>query len=101
MGAAYGCRGLAFPADRPVNQAIRPLPQYTNIDRRTDADNSGHSTYHAFSAGVEHRYNLGLWLQASYTFSKLISNAQSDHGEEECSTEMAMWSPRTVMIKSR
>ncbi len=70
----------AFPTSRPVNQALRPLPQYTNIDRRTDADNSGHSTYHAFSAGVEHKYDLGLWLQASYTFSKLISNAQSDHG---------------------
>ena len=68
-----------FPTNRPVNQAIRPLPQYTNIDRRTDADNSGHSTYHAFSAGIERRYDIGLWFQASYTFSKLISNAQSDH----------------------
>ena len=68
-----------FPANRPVNQALRPLPQYIGIDRRTDADTSGHSTYHAFSAGVEHRYDMGLWFQASYTFSKLISNAQSDH----------------------
>jgi hypothetical protein len=69
-----------FPTNRAVNQALRPYPQYTGIDRRTDADNTGHSTYHALAMGVEHRFSHGLWFQASYTFSKLISNAQSDHG---------------------
>ncbi|MEO8125777.1 MAG: TonB-dependent receptor, partial [Bryobacteraceae bacterium] len=78
--AGIGLPWSTFPTNRPVNQALRPLPQYTGIDRRTDADNSGHSTYHAFSAGIEHHYDQGLWFQASYTFSKLISNAQSDHG---------------------
>jgi hypothetical protein len=70
----------AFPLNRPVDQALRPLPQYTGIDRRTDADTSGHSTYHAVTLSAEHRFSQGLWFQASYTFSKLISNAQSDHG---------------------
>lgn len=69
----------AFPNDRSVGQALRPFPQYTNFDHDVDADTTGHSTYHAGSISVQQRYSSGLWLTASYTFSKLISNVQGEN----------------------
>ncbi len=68
-----------FPANRSVSQALRPFPQYTQIDRFADADTSGHSTYHAVLLSAERRYSNGLWFLTSYTFSKLISNVQGEN----------------------
>ena len=68
-----------FPDSQSVAQALRPFPQYTGFDHDVDADTTGHSTYHAVSLSVEHRYANGFWLSASYTFSKLISNVQGEN----------------------
>ncbi len=65
-----------FPGNRSVNQALRPLPQYTGISQSVDGDTSGHSTYHALTMSAERRYSNGLFFLTSYTFSKLISNTQ-------------------------
>ncbi len=64
-----------------VKQALRPYPQYTLIDTYAgQGDHSGHSTYHAGLVRFEKRYSGGLTFQASYVFSKLLTDADSYWG---------------------
>ena len=58
-------------------QALRPFPQYDFIATDCCLQNVGHSTYEALIASVERRFSQGLNLQASYTWSKDITNADS------------------------
>jgi hypothetical protein len=59
-----------------VAQALRPFPQFLNIDTSSGAgDKSGHSSYHALVAKVDKRFAQGLTLQGSYVFSKLLTDA--------------------------
>ncbi len=60
-----------------VQQALRPFPQYGFIATDCCLQNVGHSTYEALIASVERRFSQGLNLQASYTWSKTITNADS------------------------
>jgi hypothetical protein len=61
-----------------VAQALRPYPQYNEIDTRSGGgDHSGHSTYHAGIIRVEKRYSRGLTFQTSYVFSKILTDADS------------------------
>jgi Carboxypeptidase regulatory-like domain/TonB dependent receptor len=70
-----------------VKQALRPYPQYTLIDTFAgQGDHSGHSTYHAGIVRLEKRYAQGLTFQASYVFSKLLTNADSYWGNAATST---------------
>ena len=64
-----------YPLNLPLSQALRPFPQYGNIDMSSGGDNSGHMTYHALEASFEHRFGIGLFLLASYTFEKTLTNA--------------------------
>jgi len=64
-----------------VKQALRPYPQYTLIDTYGgQGDHSGHSTYHAGLIRFEKRAGTGLTFQASYVFSKLLTDADSYWG---------------------
>jgi hypothetical protein len=64
-----------------VKQALRPYPQYTQIDTfGGQGDHSGHSTYHSAMIRFEKRYTAGLTFQTSYVFSKLITDADSYWG---------------------
>jgi hypothetical protein len=64
-----------------VKQALRPYPQYTYIDTYGgQGDHSGHSSYHSGIVRFEKRYGGGLTVQASYRFSKLITDADSYWG---------------------
>ena len=56
-----------------VAQALRPFPQYQDIQRRSDP--SGSSTYHAFQTQFSVRAWKGLDIQAAYTFAKTISDS--------------------------
>lgn len=58
-------------------QALRPFPQYDFIATDCCLQNVGHSSYDALVASVERRMSQGLNLQASYTWSKTITNADS------------------------
>ena len=58
-------------------QAIRPFPQYDYIATDCCLQNVGHSSYDALIATLERRFSHGLSLQASYTWSKSITNADS------------------------
>ena len=58
-------------------QALRPFPQYQNIDSDCCLENLGHSNYNALLAKVERRFHNGLNLLASYTVSKTLTDADS------------------------
>jgi hypothetical protein len=70
----YGC-GPGGGAT--VAQALRPFPQYTNIDTDCCLENLGQSTYNALLVKVERRFHNGLNLLASYTYSKTLTDADS------------------------
>ncbi|HMH14271.1 MAG TPA: TonB-dependent receptor [Edaphobacter sp.] len=60
-----------------VQQALRPFPQYGYIATDCCLQNVGHSSYNALVATLERRFSQGLNLQASYTWSHTITNADS------------------------
>lgn len=76
-------RGVKLPGYYQLNQVRpenwgpgnlqprRPYPQYTGISALL---NDGNSMYHSLQAKLEHRWNNGLLVQASYTWSKLIDD---------------------------
>jgi hypothetical protein len=59
-----------------VAQAMLPFPQYCN-DIRGQNENVGNSTYHSLQMKLERRMSNGIFLMASYTFSKNITDADS------------------------
>ncbi len=60
-----------------VQQRLRPFPQYGYIATDCCLQNVGHSSYDALVASLERRFTGGLNLQASYTWAKDITNADS------------------------
>lgn len=75
-----GANGVASPYtafNGQVQQALRPFPQYGFIATDCCLQNVGHSSYDALIASVERRFSAGLNLQASYTWAKTITNADS------------------------
>ena len=77
--------GVALPASSnavyagfngPVRQALRPFPQYGRINNILESQ--GVSTYHSFRARFERRFAQGFQAGASYSWSRLVSNASED-----------------------
>ncbi|MBI2689215.1 MAG: TonB-dependent receptor [Acidobacteria bacterium] len=67
-----------FPQNLQLQQALRPFPQYSDINSNAGGQNDGHSTFHALETSFEHRFNKGLFLLVSYTFAKLISGSNGE-----------------------
>lgn len=66
------------PASISVNQTLRPYPMYNDINTWAgNGDKSGHSTYHSALIKIDKRLSNGLTLNASYVFSKLLTDADS------------------------
>ena len=59
-------------------EALQPFPQYKVISQ--GLEHIGDSTYHALVVMVDRRLSAGLTMLASYTLSKLFSNADSVTG---------------------
>jgi hypothetical protein len=80
-GQASGVK-LPYPTfTGTVAQALRPFPQYNVIDTYSgQGDHSGHSTYHAAILKFQKRLSGGLTFQASYVFSKLLTDSDSAWG---------------------
>jgi carboxypeptidase family protein len=61
-------------------QALLPFPQYcTNFNNNIYGanENVGNSTYHSLQLKAEKQFSQGLWFLSSYTFSKMLTNADS------------------------
>jgi hypothetical protein len=56
-------------------QNFRPYPQFGTINHYS---NYGHNTYHGGTWRVEKRYSSGMTLNAFYTYSKAINDADDD-----------------------
>ena len=60
-----------------LGQALRPFPQYDFIQGDCCLENLGHSSYDAMVVSLERRFRNGFNLQASYTWSKSLTDADS------------------------
>ncbi len=77
--ASFGVTKLPYPSfSGPVNQGLRPFPQYTAISN--NAPGFGNSTYHSFQLTARKQAGHGLDFIAAYTWSKTLSNADSAIG---------------------
>jgi len=71
----------AIQTTRSVAQALRPYPQYGTINTtNSGGDKTGRSMYHAAVLKLTQRLNDGFVFQGSYTYSKLMTNADSFSG---------------------
>ncbi len=90
QGAGTPCEGQSVVAapyagfSGTVSQALRPFPQYgtVTVDSATMDDPFGDYTYNALQAQVTKRTSAGLTVLASYTWSKNITNADSEYPTE-------------------
>jgi len=71
----------AVQRSQTVNQALRAFPQYLTIDAAAGGgDRTGHSFYNAMVLKVNRRMTGSLMFQGSYSFSKILTNADSFSG---------------------
>ncbi len=61
-----------------VGQALRPFPQYGNIDNELVP--LGSTSYNGLQTRLQKRFSDGLTFLVSYTFSKTIGDVDSIHG---------------------
>ena len=60
-----------------LGQSLRVFPQYTGVSTGGIMNHSGNSTYNAVIVKTTKRFTGGLSLLASYTWSKLLTDADS------------------------
>jgi hypothetical protein len=63
-----------------IAQALRPFPQYGNIDNYDSSfgyDHTGNSTYHSMQTRLTQRFASGLSYMVAYTISKNITDTDS------------------------
>ena len=71
----------AVQTTRSVAQALRPFPQYATVNTTASGgDKTGRSMYHAAVLKLTQRTTDGLTFQGSYTFSRLMTNADTFSG---------------------
>jgi hypothetical protein len=71
----------AVQTTRSVAQALRPFPQYGTINTtNSGGDKTGRSMYHAGVLKLTQRMTGGFLFQGSYTYSKLMTNADAFSG---------------------
>jgi hypothetical protein len=61
-----------------VAQALRPYPQYASISQ--DEQTAGKSHYESLQVKLQRQFFQGLSVLASYTYAKLMTNADSQEG---------------------
>lgn len=67
-----------------VAQALRPFPQYgdANLDTALDGSPYGDYTYEALQVQINKRLGAGFAMLANYTWSKTLTNSDSDYAPE-------------------
>ena len=77
----FAAFSTVFGSGATVGQALRPYPQYARVDTISGGgDRLGHSTYHSLETKLTRRYSAGLTLQASYVFSKALTDSDNYSG---------------------
>lgn len=73
-----------FGTRATVAQALRPFPQYgdANLDTALDGSPFGDYTYNAFQLQLNKRFGAGLAALVNYTWSKNLTNSDSDYPPE-------------------
>ncbi len=77
VAAPFGGFTTLWGANAPLQRALRPFPQYDYIDSGCCLQNVGMSTYNALLVSLSRRFRNGLSLQASYTWAKNLTDADS------------------------
>jgi hypothetical protein len=71
----------AVQTNRSVAQALRPFPQYATVNTTASGgDKMGRSMYHAGILKLTQRLSDGFMFQGSYTYSRLMTNADTFSG---------------------
>jgi hypothetical protein len=76
-GSSQGVNAPYSTFTGSVAQALRPFPQYDYIQGDCCLENLGHSSYDAMVVSLARRFRNGFNLQASYTWSKNLTDADS------------------------
>ena len=90
----------SFSGSNPVGQALRPFPQYYNLGGQgfgQPYEPLGMATYNSLQATLVRQFRDGLHLQASYTWSKTLTDADSAipfEGASGTSTNYQAGAPR-------
>lgn len=69
--------GCTWGESEPVEQALRPYPQYGYMNQDSYLQNVGQSSYDALTVKLEQRFHNGFNILASYTFSKTLTDADA------------------------
>ncbi len=80
ISAGHPADGVSAPYptfNGQLYRALRPLPQYDYIATDCCLQNVGHSSYDAMVVSLDRRFRQGFNLQASYTWSKNLTDADS------------------------
>jgi hypothetical protein len=74
-----------FGSGATVAQALRPFPQYQteDLDTAFSANPWGNYSYQALQIQVTKRYGSGLTILSNYTWSKNLTDADSDYAPQE------------------
>jgi hypothetical protein len=72
-------------------QALLPYPQFCSGLYGAN-ESVGSSTYHSFQLKAEKKFSNGMWMLASYTFSKLLTTS------ENTQSDVATWSGLSGVI---
>jgi len=67
----------SFPGNENLAQALRPFPQYRNINTDCCLENEGTMDYNSLQMKLERRFRNGLNLLTAYTFSKTLTDSDS------------------------
>jgi len=76
-GSLNGVNAPYSTFNQAIGQALRPFPQYDYIQGDCCLENLGHSSYNAMVVSLARRFRNGFNLQASYTWSKNLTDADS------------------------
>ncbi len=76
-GSSHGYNAPYSTFTGPIGQSIRPFPQYDYLADDCCLENLGHSSYNGLLVSLERRFRNGFNVQASYTWAKIMTDADS------------------------
>jgi hypothetical protein len=66
-----------YPTGQTLGQSLRPYPQYLGFNTDCCLEARGQSTFNALEVTLKRRFSQGVSLQAAYTWSKTLTDADS------------------------